>query len=106
MLAKNRVAASRPWYSKGSGGMEMKTSSVSNATRDSRSEDSYAATNLSTISSREDELASDAGRNSRDDRKVCSRVARARLRALFTESVVESSISETSLARNPSTSRK
>src|SRR6266508_3610103 len=40
MLAKRRATTSRPWYSRGIGGMETWTSSVSKATSASRSPDS------------------------------------------------------------------
>src|SRR5216683_2067077 len=42
MLAQKRATTSRPSYSKGIGGIEMKTSSVRRATSASRSADSYA----------------------------------------------------------------
>src|SRR5256714_13277848 len=50
-MAQNRATASRPWYSSGIGGIEMKTSSVSRATSASRSADSYALTNFATTAS-------------------------------------------------------
>src|SRR5436309_14022933 len=50
-MAQNRATASRPWYSSGIGGIDMKTSSVSRATSASTSADSYARTNLATIAS-------------------------------------------------------
>ena len=46
--AQKRATASRPWYSRGIGGIEMKTSSVSRATSASRSADSHARTNCAT----------------------------------------------------------
>jgi len=51
MLAQKRATTSRPSYSKGIGGIEMKTSSVRRATSASRSADSYALTNFATIAS-------------------------------------------------------
>jgi hypothetical protein len=57
MLAHRRATTSRPWYSRGIGGMELKTSSVSRATSASRSADSYARTNFATIASSEREAA-------------------------------------------------
>src|SRR5580692_6014498 len=57
MTAQNRATTSRPWYSKGIGGIDMKTSSVRRATRASRSADSHARTNFATIGSPDGELA-------------------------------------------------
>src|SRR5260370_27801488 len=53
MLAHRRATASRPWYSRGIGGMELKASSVSRATSAPTSPDSYAQTNFATIASSE-----------------------------------------------------
>ena len=61
MLAQKRATASRPSYSKGIGGIDMKTSSVRRATSASRSADSYALTNFSTIASSERESATGGG---------------------------------------------
>ena len=44
MLVQKRATTSRPSYSKGIGGIEMKTSSVRRATSASRSADSHALT--------------------------------------------------------------
>ena len=44
MLAHRRATTSRPWYSRGIGGMETKTSSVRRATTASRSADSRGRT--------------------------------------------------------------
>src|SRR5260370_18899941 len=82
----------------------MKTSSVRRATSASRSADSYALTNFATIASSEGE-AGGGSRSAVGGRRRC-RLARARLRALLTDSTVESSMSATSFAWNPSTSRK
>ena len=84
----------------------MKTSSVSRATSAPRSADSYARTNFATIASSAGEPA--AGGGSRPAAGGCrrSRLARARLRALLTDSTVESSMPATSLAWKPRTSRK
>ena len=49
MLAQKRATTSRPWYSKGIGGIEMKTSSVRSATNASISADSHARTNFAAI---------------------------------------------------------
>src|SRR5262249_57493467 len=51
MLSLNRAASSRPSYSNGIGGIEMKTSSVRSATTASTSADSHARTNFATIAS-------------------------------------------------------
>src|SRR5213076_3084712 len=79
-LAQKRTTRSRPSYSNGIGGIAMKTSSVRRATSASRSADSHASTNFSTIASSAGEL--DAGGGSRSpvvEKRFC-RVARARLR--------------------------
>ena len=55
MLARQLATASRPPYSKGIGGIEMKTPLVKRATSASRSADSYARTNSATIASSEGE---------------------------------------------------
>lgn len=106
MLAQKRATTSRPWYSKGIGGIDMKTSSVRRATSASRSADSHARTNFATIASSEGE--SEAGGGSRSSvvgRRWCM-LARARLRALLTDSMLASSMSATSAAWNPRTSRR
>ena len=92
--------------SKGSGGIDMETSSVSRVTSAPISADSYARTNFATIASSAGEP--EAGAGSRPVAGGCwrCRVARARLRALVTDSTVESSMPATSLAWNPRTSRK
>jgi hypothetical protein len=46
MVPQNRATASGPSYSKGIGGIDMKTSSVSRATSPSTSADSYALTQV------------------------------------------------------------
>jgi hypothetical protein len=105
-MAQNRATASRPWYSSGIGGIDMKTSSVSRATSASTSADSYARTNLATIASSAGEPgAGEGSRPSSAGRERC-RLARARFSALVTDSTVTSSMSATSLARNPRTSRR
>src|SRR5437899_6702900 len=48
MLAQKRATASRPWYSRGIGGMETQTSAVSKATSASTSPASYARTKFAT----------------------------------------------------------
>src|SRR5260370_172151 len=82
MLAQKRATRSRPSYSKGIGGIEMKTSSVRRATNASRSADSHALTNLATIASSEG--ASEAGGGSRSAFGALRRckLARARIGAL------------------------
>src|SRR5215510_5930881 len=45
---KKRATTSRPWYSRGMGGMETLTSAVSKATSASTSPDSHARTNFAT----------------------------------------------------------
>src|SRR5258707_8840484 len=82
MLAQKRATTSRPSYSKGIGGIEMKTSSVRRATTASRSADSYALTNFATIASSEGESGAGGGSRSADDGLRRCRPARARLRAL------------------------
>src|SRR6266498_1844113 len=106
MLAEKRATTSRPSYSKGTGGIETKTSSVRRATSASTSADSHALTNLATIASSEGE--SGAGAGSRSAAGGCRRwrLARARLRALVTDSTVESSMPATSSAWKPRTSRR
>src|SRR5437763_1438584 len=49
MAPQKRPTTSRPWYSSGSGGMDMKTSSVSRATSASTSAVSHARTKPATI---------------------------------------------------------
>src|SRR5260370_26662792 len=61
-MAQNRATTSRPWYSKGIGGIETKTSSVSRATSASRSADSHARTNFATIASSAGEPRAGGGR--------------------------------------------
>src|SRR5215218_6699785 len=105
-LAQKRATTSRPSYSKGIGGIEMKTSSVSRATSASTSADSHARTNLATTASSAGESETGGGsRSAAGGHRRCRR-ARARLRALLTDSTVESSMPATSLAWNPRTSRK
>ena len=105
-MAQKRATTSRPSYSKGIGGIETKTSSVSRATSASRSADSHARTNFATSASSGGEP--EAGGGSRPAPGGCwrCRLARARLSALVTDSTVESSMPATSLAWNPRTSRK
>ncbi len=55
MLAQKRATTSRPSYSNGIGGIEVKTSSVIRATSALRSADSHALTNFATIASSEGE---------------------------------------------------
>jgi hypothetical protein len=97
MLAKKRATRSRPSYSKGIGGIEMKTSPVSRATSPSRSADSYALTSFATIASSEGESGAGGGPSPPAGGRRRCKVARARLRALLTESAVESSMPATSL---------
>src|ERR1039457_2463621 len=56
MLAQKLATASRPSYSNGIGGIDMKTSSVRSSTNASTSADSHALTNFATMSSSEREL--------------------------------------------------
>jgi hypothetical protein len=65
MLAQKRATTSRPSYSKGIGGIDMKTSSVRRATSASRSADSHARRNLATIASSEGEPETAAVRGTR-----------------------------------------
>ena len=69
MLAKKRATTSRPSYSRGIGGIEMKTSSVSRATSASRSPDSYARTNFATIACSAGESGAGGGSRSVDRRQ-------------------------------------
>ena len=92
MLAQKRATTSRPSYSKGIGGIEMKTSSVSRATSASRSADSYARTNFATIASSAGEPGAGGGSRPAAGGSRRCRLARARLRALLTDSTVESSM--------------
>ena len=64
MLAQKRATTSRPSYSNGIGGIDMKTSSVSRATSASRSADSHARTNFATIASSAGESAAGGGSRS------------------------------------------
>src|SRR5512141_3267406 len=100
MLAQKRAASSRPTYSFGIGGIEMKTSSVRRATTASTSADSHARTNLAAIASSEGEPGAGGDGRAPVGGRRSSRLARALLRVLFTESTVEPSISPTSLAAN------
>src|SRR5215469_6066795 len=104
-LSQKRATGSRPSYSSGIGGIDTKTSSVSRATSASRSADSYALTNFATIASSAGEPEAGGGSPAAGGR-LRSRLARARLSALVTDSTVESSRPATSLAWNPRTSRK
>src|SRR5437773_7364090 len=87
--AQKRATTSRPWYARGMGGMDTLTSAVSRATSASTSADSHALTNFarSVRSAREFGAGGDSrspvgGRRRR-------RPARARLRALLTDSTLE-----------------
>src|SRR6266536_370243 len=82
MLAQKRATMSRPSYSKGIGGIDMKASSVSRATSASRSVDSHARTNFATIASSAGESEAGGGSRSSVMGRRCCRLARARLRAL------------------------
>src|SRR6478609_2164530 len=59
--AQYRATRSRPSYPNGSGGIAMKTSSVSRATSALRSADSHARANLATIASSAGEPAAGGG---------------------------------------------
>src|SRR5207344_2854362 len=59
--AQYRATRSRPSYPNGSGGIAMKTSSVSRATSASRSADSHARANMATIASSAGEPAAGGG---------------------------------------------
>src|SRR5215831_11187343 len=61
MLAQKRPTTSRPSYSKGIGGIDIKTSSVRRATTASRSAASHARMNFATIASSERESAAVGG---------------------------------------------
>src|SRR5262249_56465088 len=99
MAAQKRATRSRPSYSKGIGGIEMKTSSVKRATSASRSADSYARTNFAMIASSEGELAAGGGPAVLRRRRL--RPARARLGARFTDLTGEARTSATPLAPEP-----
>src|SRR5580704_3797469 len=81
MLAQKRATTSRPSYSKGIGGIEMKTSSVRRATSASRSADSYALTNFATIAFSAGESDGGGGLRSAVAGLRHCRLVRARLRA-------------------------
>ena len=70
MLAQKRATTSRPSYSKGIGGIDMKTSSVRRATSASRSADSHARTNFATIASSEGEPEAAGGIGERSEHPV------------------------------------
>ena len=106
MLAQKRATTSRPLYSNGIGGIATNTSSVRRATSASRSADSQARTNWATTAYSERESAEGGPSSSVVGDHRCSKLTRARLRALLTDSTVEASMSATSLAWNPRTSRK
>src|SRR5690242_9204142 len=106
MLALKRAAASRPWYSNGIGGIETKTSSVRRAISPPISAASHALTNLATTASSAGEPGAGGGPPAGDGSRRRRRPARARLRALVTDSTVEPSRSATSLALKPRTSRR
>ena len=98
--------ASRPWHQCAYGGIENVTSSVSRRRIASTSPAPSASANRSTSS---------RTRSSPSDRMVAcwlragrrlSTAARARCSALFTEATVVSSVSATSRAEKPSTSRR
>src|SRR5260370_8495390 len=93
MLAQKRAMRSRPSYSNGIGGIEMKTSSVRSATSASRSADSHACTNFAAVASSERESGAGGGSRSAVGGLRRCRLARARLRALLPASTVESSMS-------------
>ena len=101
---KNSAIAARPWYSSGSGGMVSHASSVSSATTRSMSALSNASTNRPTSSRSRAERGTGARSASRPGRRASS-VALARCRALFTDVSLLSSMSATSAARKPITSR-
>jgi hypothetical protein len=105
MLAQKRATTSRPWYSRGIGGMETLTSAVSKATSASTSPDCHARTNFSTSACSACEPGAGGGSRSLIGGRRRCRVARARFRALWTDSTVDSSMSATSLAWYPRTSR-
>ncbi len=84
----------------------MNASSVRMATNASRSADSHALTKFATIASSDGEPQAGGGSSPAADGPRRCRLARARLRALLTDSTVASSMSATSLAWNPRTSRK
>src|SRR5262245_32676044 len=106
MLSQKRDTMSRPSYSNGMGGIEMKTSSVKRATSASRSADSYALTNFATIASSDGESDGGGGLRSMVGGRARSRLARARLSKLVTDSTDQSNTPATSLAWNPRTSSK
>src|SRR5260370_16167920 len=93
MLAQKRATRSRPSYSNGIGGIEMKTSSVRSATSASRSADSHACTSFAAVASSGRESGAGGGSRSAVGGLRRCRLARARLRALLTDSTVESGMS-------------
>jgi hypothetical protein len=95
-VAQNRATTSRPSYSNGIGGIETKTSPVSRSTSVSRSADSHARTNFATSASSAAEPG--AGGGPAAGRRWRCMLARARLRALVTDSTVVGSMLATSLA--------
>jgi hypothetical protein len=86
--------------------MDLKTLSVRRATNASRPADSQALTNFPTRARSECESGGGCGSGVVDDGRCGSKFARARLRALVTDGTVEPSMSATSLAWYPRTSRK
>jgi len=103
-VVKKRLTRSRPWYSRGTGGMRTQTSSVISATIASTSYSSKARTSFASSARSTAELGAGGGRSSRGISRAS--VARARLSALVTDCSVVARSAATSRAEKSSTSRR